>query len=82
MQDDLCVLVDLAARPELNGCGGRVIATGEGGVGADGVSGRYGVRIELPLAHRGTLVRAKVENLRLAPHSLAAQVEAVTNGPR
>ena len=80
--DDLCVLSGLGARPELNGCGGRVIAGGAGGLGADAASGRYGVRIELPLVHRGTLIRVRLENLRLAPHSLAAQITAITSGPR
>ena len=136
--DDLCVLSGLGARPELNGCGGRVIAGGAGGIGPDAASGRYGVRIhvetkalrptrfgqsgryggrqaprvapgcgqprpigslgravrpwravfssqvriELPLAHRGTLIRARLENLRLAPQSLAAQITAITSGPR
>jgi len=41
------VLSGLGARPELNGCGGRVIAGGAGGIGADAASGRYGVRIHV-----------------------------------
>ena len=63
--DDRAELAGLVEKAELNGCTGRVISAGEGGFGPDAESGRYGLRIEQPLAKIGTCIRVKAANLRL-----------------
>ena len=59
------MLTGLQAKPELNGSAGVVVAAGEGGIGPDKGSGRYGVRLEYPKERRGELVRVSAGNVRL-----------------
>ena len=74
IEGDCVVITGLEAKPELNRCGAVVIkATGEG-YGPDPESGRYGVRVELPSQRRGTCIKVKPANLRLAPHDLSARI--------
>jgi hypothetical protein len=77
LEADAVVLSGLHAKPELNGCGGVVVVAGDGGFGPDKESARYGVKILLPLERRGTTIKVKPTNLRLAPFALAVQIEKV-----
>jgi hypothetical protein len=74
---DRVVLTGLVAKPQLNGAAGIVVSVGEPGCGPEAESGRYGVRIELPADVRGTGLKIKPHNLRLAPRDVAARVEAL-----
>ena len=71
---DCAVLVGLKARPELNGCGGLIVETGEAGRGPEATSGRYGFKAVLPREKRGPPIKVLPANLRLAPHALAVQI--------
>lgn len=86
--DDLCVLSGLGARPELNGCGGRVIAGGAGGIGPDAASGRYGVRIHVETKAHGRFGESGRYGAQQAPNRClgwylgAANLTDWQSGPR
>ena len=74
---DRVVVHSLKAKPELNGAAGIVTEVGEPGCGPDSAIGRYGVRIALPANVRGTGLKLKPANLRLAPREVALKIGEV-----
>lgn len=74
LEGDAAVLMGLAAKPELNGCGGTIVEAAEAGYGPLASNGRYGFRVDLPREKRGNSFMVKAANLRLAPHVLAAKI--------
>ena len=77
---DRAVVHGLVSKSVLNGAAGVIVEVGEPGCGPNSASGRYGVRLELPESVRGTGVKVKPVNLRLAPRKLARQIDELDPG--